>query len=81
MQSLKNWLHVFNDTRKLHKNYKGYDCGERLGEAFCNDFIKQSWPELYYCQDDEKSLALIVDYLVDCQYYPNVPDKLEKKNV
>lgn len=67
----KTWL---IQKKLIEKNYQN-----NIGKLFCNDFIRQSWPELYYCQDDEKSLALIVDYLVDCQYYPNVPEKFEVK--
>lgn len=36
---------------------------ERLGQAFCNDFISGSWPELYYCEDQYNAYGLIWDLL------------------
>lgn len=35
----------------------------RLGQAFCNDFIRHSWPELYYCEDGYESYSMICDWL------------------
>lgn len=36
---------------------------ERLGQAFCNDFIRYSWPQLYYCEDAYESYNLIWNLL------------------
>lgn len=45
----------------------------RLGQHFCNEYIKCPWPELYYCEDTEKSISMIVEYLVTLCYYPYMP--------
>jgi hypothetical protein len=50
--------------------------GERLGQAFCNDFIKGSWTELYYEEEEHIAEELIVDYLVTLCYYPETPSKI-----
>lgn len=52
---------------------------ERLGQAFCNDFIKMPWPELYHCTDDERSAQIIYYYLTDYCYWPNMPDNGNKR--
>lgn len=36
---------------------------ERLGQAFCNDFIRYPWPELYYCENAYESYNLIWNLL------------------
>lgn len=46
---------------------------ERLGQRFCNMYIRCSWPDLYYEEDEAKALALITQYLIQLHYYPNVP--------
>lgn len=48
--------------------------GARLGQNFCNHFIKGRWPELFYCDNDFKSEAMIVEWLTANQYWPFVPD-------
>lgn len=53
---------------------------ERLGQAFCNDYIKQPWPELYHCTSDERAGQIIYYYLTDHCYFPNMPDKLTGRN-
>jgi len=74
--NLQAWLYDFNNNRKQKYNDKGFLEGERLGQAFCNDFIKSEWAELYYSEDYEKSLELIVDWLVNCCHYPFLPHKI-----
>lgn len=59
-------------------NWKNNRKTERLGQAFCNDFIKIPWPELYHCVDDERSGQIIYYYLTDHQYWPNMPDNENK---
>lgn len=36
---------------------------ERLGQAFCNDFVSYSWPDLYYCVDQYDAYGKIWDLL------------------
>lgn len=47
---------------------------ERLGQAFVNDFIKKPWPELFYETNPFKCRSMITQYLMDHQYFPNVPE-------
>ncbi len=49
---------------------------ERLGQAFIKDFYNGLWTELYYTNDEGKAQRLIMDHLVDTQYWPEVPPKL-----
>lgn len=46
---------------------------ERYGQAFCNEFIKASWPELFYA-DTPTARNMVVQWLIDNHYWPNVPD-------
>lgn len=64
---LSCWLNQFEQ-----REYKG----ERLGQRFCNEYIKYPWPELFYEKDYEKAVALITEYLVKLHYYPMVPNKI-----
>lgn len=50
---------------------------ERLGQAFCNDYIRHSWPELYYCTDVCKCQTIIENWLYEYQYYKDMPNKEE----
>lgn len=45
----------------------------RLGQYFCNLFIKESTPALYYEGDDAKAGALIREWLERHQYTDNLP--------
>lgn len=76
ISNLQAWLYDFNTNRKNKCNENGSIEGERLGQAFVDDFIKVEWDELYYCEDYEKSLALIVDCLLECRLYPKMPNKI-----
>jgi hypothetical protein len=46
---------------------------ERYGKAFCNEFVKASWPELFYA-DTATARNMIFQWLMDNHYWPNVPD-------
>lgn len=52
------WLQDYFQNRK----------SERLGQAFCNDFIKGPWPELFYETDLKKAEAIIGKWLLDNHY-------------
>jgi hypothetical protein len=51
---------------------------ERLGQAFCNDFIKGVWTELFYIQDTNAAHQMIKDYLERNHYGESVPDYRNK---
>ena len=45
----------------------------RLGQRFCNDFIKGNWPELFYCEDDDAAECMIKKYMFDLCYFTTMP--------
>jgi len=49
-------------------------CGIRLGQYFCNKYIRSNWPQLFYCQDDTRSIEMITQWLVDNCYENSLPD-------
>lgn len=60
------WFQEWSDSRPF----------ERLGQAFVNDFIRNPWPQLYYCTDNEKAGRMIYLYLSDHCYWPEMPPKV-----
>lgn len=49
----------------------------RLGQRFVNMYIKNTWSELFYA-DDEKASYLIAQWLNDHQYYDELPQELNR---
>lgn len=72
------WLFDYYNNRAQKYNEKGFLVGERLGQAFCNDYIRSSWPELFYCEDEGKCVKMITQWLNDCQYYGDLPAKARR---
>ncbi len=58
--NLQQWLNDYYNRRKAV---------ERLGQAFCNDFIKESWPRLYYSESESQSLWMINAWLGNHHYF------------
>ena len=50
----------------------------RLGQYFVNNYIKYSWPELYYEKDNKKALETISTYLYYLQYINELPTKVKR---
>lgn len=48
----------------------------RLGQHFCNKYIKGQWPELFYCEDRQKGLIMIEKWLKDNCYQNDMPPEL-----
>ena len=46
---------------------------ERYGQAFCNEFIKAPWSELFYA-DTATARSIVAQWLMDNHYWPNMPD-------
>lgn len=42
--------------------------GQRVGQYFVNTYILKPWPELYYCEDTNRALAMIWDWMQDHCY-------------
>ena len=45
----------------------------RLGQHFCNMYIKGQWPELFYVEDRQKCLIMIEKWLKDNCYENDMP--------
>lgn len=45
----------------------------RLGQYFCNTYIKGSWPELFYEKNDNKAAEMIRVWLADHSYTDSMP--------
>jgi hypothetical protein len=63
--------------REWMKDYWENRCRyERLGQAFCNDFIAGSWPELYNCTVASQSAHMIENWLHQNHYFSTMPNKV-----
>lgn len=69
MQTYQQWKADFKQNRPY----------ERLGQAFVNDYIKGVWPELFYTNDEGKAQQMIMDYLNQMQYWPNMPEVIDRE--
>lgn len=59
-----------------HK-FNQYD-NQRLGQRFCNLFIRHEWTELFYQINEAEAARLIDKWLTDHQYTDNLPVPLDK---
>ena len=66
--SIKKLLNLYEKERKH----------QRLGQFFVNNYVKYSWPELFYEEDEEKALNMIQIYLNHYQYTEELPMKIER---
>lgn len=60
-------------TQKFIAEHKAKQDGIRLGQRFCNRYVKGSYPDLYYCEDDRASAQMIDTWLKDNQYESELP--------
>lgn len=60
----------------LMEEYLAQDSHIRLGQYFVNNYVKYSWPELFYEYDDRVALDYIVTYLKNHQYITTLPQKI-----
>jgi len=49
---------------------------ERLGQYFCNRYIKQPWPELFHETDTPTAANMIEEWLANNQYTDTMPQKI-----
>lgn len=56
----------------VNNHNKNPEC-QRLGQHFCNVYIKGQWSELFYCEDPARSRDMINQWLVDHQYEDQLP--------
>lgn len=76
--NMSEWLDDYCAYRALHINENGRLCGERLGQAFINDYFKCPYPELYYEDDDVVALETIEKWLNDNCYTDELPERIER---
>lgn len=50
----------------------------RLGQYFCNEYVKDSWPNLFYEEDDKSSQALIQLWLNSNRYANVMPQTIKR---
>lgn len=51
--------------------------GIRLDQRFCNEFIRYSWPTLFYPENRQRSIAIIESWLADLRYMETLPPKID----
>ena len=65
-----------NSLSLLVKEWQEESREERLGQYFCNRYIKKPWPELFYCNSFSRALAIISKWLEDNHYTDVLPDRI-----
>lgn len=68
-----------NSIEQLLKEYKIYGRGERLGQYFCNRYIKKPMPELYYQENSGIALGIIRNWLQMLDYRDELPMPLDER--
>lgn len=59
--------------KKQHENQKvAHGASYRLGQFFCNKFIKQDWPELFHANEKDAE-SMIKTWLIDHNYEDTLP--------
>ena len=67
MKSLTTLLNKYHSSQDK-------DCGIRLGQYFCNKYVKGQWPELFYCEDEDKCIDMVTQYLYDNCHTDELPE-------
>lgn len=65
----------------VHKEYEKWKSSVksgRLGQNFCNDFIRGECSELFYEANEEKADMMIKEWLTKHHYYATMPPKLKR---
>ena len=70
LNSLSLFINQYNASIDKQK-------GIRMGQYFCNKFVKESGPQLFYSTDDNKSKQMIEEWLIRYCYEAELP--LEKR--
>lgn len=60
------------------QNWRIHGDGQRMGQAFCNDFFGSTVAtQIFYEEDYWKADQLIEAWLIDNCHYPNVPERVK----
>ena len=63
----------------LMQLYKKEGGNQRLGQFFCNKYVKYSWPELFYEEQTDVAIRRITVYLTHLQYIYELPPELPQQ--
>lgn len=66
----------FGEFCRIHFQQK--DQSVRLGQRFCNFYIKGQWPELFYEENEQKAAKMIQKWLADNCYFDSLPKKIKR---
>ena len=58
------------------KQHREANDGIRLGQRFCNDFIKGPWPKLFYAEQEYDCVGIILGWLESHHYFNEMPPKV-----
>lgn len=61
----------FDDFVAYH--FAHVEDGLRLGQRFCNLYIKEPWPSLYYCESVNTAKEMIWEWLCNHSYDESFP--------
>ena len=70
---MKSHLKFYSLHNELKKD------GLRMGQRFCNMFIKESWPDLFYQENERKAIKLIYQWLKEKHYYYELPTEIKRE--
>jgi hypothetical protein len=62
----------------IMRDWRVDNTNQRFGQYFCNKYISQPWPTLFYAPHDF-SCELIKNWLEDCQYEYSLPPLRKKE--
>jgi hypothetical protein len=70
-------LEPFFAFKKIHNERVKKD-KQRLGQRFCNMYLKVANPEMFYAKDIDAAI-LIMDWLYQHQYFTELPPLVERE--
>jgi hypothetical protein len=68
---------TIDDFFVFHYQWKNID-KQRMGQRFINMYVKEPWPELFYCNSEKECKEMIVSHLNNCGYFHSLPHPLVK---
>lgn len=60
----------------LKEHYKN-EQNQRVGQKFCNLYVKTSWPDLYYASDED-AVQIINQWLYQHGYHDQLPERISR---
>lgn len=66
------------DLKEEYAQSLQFDHSIRFGQYFCNNYLNQPYPVLYYETDFERALNKINDWLILHNYQDELPQKIDR---